>query len=870
MSSKSPGQGNSRGSPDRPSAGTNPDLSIGESNLLPEEDRIDQIIHQHRYRPTSIQTQLNLLQQHIAPRDQGDASIVRGGTHSPHQSRLIGYTASFSTGHHSLPQSYPAGQPSAQSFAQSYSPPFSQNYSPPLPPIHLTNEASPSGNIAASSSGNIGEVTHELLGSLSQWSVTQSRIPSLPSSAVSPPQHTPRARGRRFSASMIPPAQASLPQATSHPQIPRTLLPSITNLSVDTDTQRSISGQLPSPISPSTSSVQSPFLASPDDLKPLPQNLRGDPFRSAKVKTELCRFYKTPKGCIFGDKCNYAHGENELKFNKLMDLETAGLVDVEVFMCHVCLTWVATGACPFDQRCTRLHDPRVIGIEPSWLPHAEVLVNNTKKGREVDKLYHQQYCSIYSCSPIYGFAPKKRWKADETSTNAAWKELYSFCCNTDANQPYSQCKRWQLSPQKNAQGAEITEMHWLAMALMMREGRKAQCFTYLPSHVFWGELCLLLQTSYFELKVVESYQDIQRYEVVQVSEEEATKISDSGKGSRIIVARQIAFGPVADASVRQVSIWFDIKQEDIVPCTRQQARRHRRSRHRIRAKRNNENQPGEAKIAASYSIPPFTCHEPTDEAAFNLITGIQTYRYRVLRYLSSSPDERALRSLALEEEKLRNSFESQRRFWMTWTWPKKIGSCDIGNETEVPDVDGIYNFVIHGDPKYREDSLFFGSDVQDGNADDSLEIVSKQAKLATGLVWKSFVMNLQLFSYQGAIALPKEEDEMPIHDPIIPTIRRIPTLRSLSLGFSAFRHSTRNIPRINSPVCTTAAPVVTSLDVLIHEWKMMQRQYEENSSYPLKDAKQGNGRHPDPAKRRPLSYSFEKAARSWTRELPKL
>ena len=77
---------------------------------------------------------------------------------------------------------------------------------------------------------------------------------------------------------------------------------------------------------------------------PQPQNLRGDPFRSAKVKTELCRFFNSPQGCAFGEKCNYAHGENELKFNKLAELEEAGLVDVEVFRCHVCFTWVATGS----------------------------------------------------------------------------------------------------------------------------------------------------------------------------------------------------------------------------------------------------------------------------------------------------------------------------------------------------------------------------------------------------------------------------------------------------------------------------------------------------------------------------------------------
>jgi len=79
-------------------------------------------------------------------------------------------------------------------------------------------------------------------------------------------------------------------------------------------------------------------------ISPPPQNLRGDPFRSAKVKTELCRHYNTPKGCPFGEKCNYAHGDHELKLTKLMDLERAGLIDVEIFRTHPCQTWVATGA----------------------------------------------------------------------------------------------------------------------------------------------------------------------------------------------------------------------------------------------------------------------------------------------------------------------------------------------------------------------------------------------------------------------------------------------------------------------------------------------------------------------------------------------
>jgi hypothetical protein len=94
----------------------------------------------------------------------------------------------------------------------------------------------------------------------------------------------------------------------------------------------------------STTSDQSAVSETQGNPSPVPQNLRGDPFRSAKVKTELCRFFNTTKGCEFGDKCNFAHGEFELKFKKLTDSEEAGLVDVEVFRCHVCFTWVATGA----------------------------------------------------------------------------------------------------------------------------------------------------------------------------------------------------------------------------------------------------------------------------------------------------------------------------------------------------------------------------------------------------------------------------------------------------------------------------------------------------------------------------------------------
>ena len=48
----------------------------------------------------------------------------------------------------------------------------------------------------------------------------------------------------------------------------------------------------------------------------------------------------------------------------------------------------------------------------------------------------------------------------------------------------------------------------------------------------------------------------------------------------------------------------------------------------------------------------------------------------------------------------------------------------------------------------------------------------------------------------------------------------------------------------------------------------MQRSYEENSSHPLRDARQGKDDPPDSAQRRLLPYLFDAATRSWNRELP--
>ena len=87
--------------------------------------------------------------------------------------------------------------------------------------------------------------------------------------------------------------------------------------------------------------------ADADGNYPTPQNLRDNPERQAKVKTELCQFWIDGKECPWGINCNFAHGEHELKFrySTLLLMEGSGqIANAYTYLCRPCPTFVSTGA----------------------------------------------------------------------------------------------------------------------------------------------------------------------------------------------------------------------------------------------------------------------------------------------------------------------------------------------------------------------------------------------------------------------------------------------------------------------------------------------------------------------------------------------
>ena len=89
------------------------------------------------------------------------------------------------------------------------------------------------------------------------------------------------------------------------------------------------------------------FKSDADGNHPTPQNLRDNPERQAKIKTELCQFWIEGKECPWGVNCNFAHGEHELKFrySTLLLMEGSGqIANAYTYLCRPCLTFVSTGA----------------------------------------------------------------------------------------------------------------------------------------------------------------------------------------------------------------------------------------------------------------------------------------------------------------------------------------------------------------------------------------------------------------------------------------------------------------------------------------------------------------------------------------------
>jgi hypothetical protein len=362
---------------------------------------------------------------------------------------------------------------------------------------------------------------------------------------------------------------------------------------------------------------------------------------------------------------------------------------------------------PFGKRCTGIHDPRIDGSNPSWLPHTETQGNTMATDINVDSLHQKRLHTILYDNPF----------GDRFSFGNSWSDLYKLICCID----YSKKDGWIDKRRQRGLGP----IYKLQIALKLRATPDWQ-YKYRPQHIVHNELCMVLQKRAFRIG----------------NTMEAVEIPLSSYNIRLpshVLVREIAFGPDSDPAVRGVSLWFNISEDEVQICTPQQAKRFRWKR-TVKGS-SSKDQESQTDTSVFQKLDSFPMIRPDDKYAFNLATDIMKHRLSVLQTerLSSMSDRfEALKKLEAQKKLLKERFENQKRSWVDWAWPVNVGRKKVDKRTPVPPVDVKYSLESpKANAMKAQIEGYDDMSEQDSNDDESGERLILGS--AVYRVWESFL-----------------------------------------------------------------------------------------------------------------------------------
>ena len=118
-----------------------------------------------------------------------------------------------------------------------------------------------------------------------------------------------------------------------------------------------------------------------------------------RYKTELCRPYEEHGVCKYGEKCQFAHGTEDLRnVNRHPKYKT-----------DMCRTYHSVGFCPYGPRCHFIH-----GLEELRISTASPTTPEKKSGTPVKQL------------PMFGGSNSTTWSFPDNEMKQAVNQLNNF------------------------------------------------------------------------------------------------------------------------------------------------------------------------------------------------------------------------------------------------------------------------------------------------------------------------------------------------------------------------------------------------------------------------------------------------------------
>lgn len=135
-----------------------------------------------------------------------------------------------------------------------------------------------------------------------------------------------------------------------------------------------------------------------------------------RYKTELCRSYQENGTCKYGDKCQFAHGEHELRI----------VSRHPKFKTELCRTFHASGYCPYGPRCHFIHDTHE--SRPNSASSPTLLINDL-----YEPIYLNTHSTLFNA-------------LSNSNSSLSNKSLLMFASNSNANSTSNSTTGSQTSP----------------------------------------------------------------------------------------------------------------------------------------------------------------------------------------------------------------------------------------------------------------------------------------------------------------------------------------------------------------------------------------------------------------------------------------